>query len=273
MNDEITTGLQGKTHEGKASSTAVSCEGVTVQFADGRKVLNQLCLEVTEGEIVSLLGPSGCGKSTLLRAIAGLQPLSSGRVLTESTGANSKLELSFVFQDPTLLPWRTVAENVMLPLQLRRAQHGSASSEDQGRKVQDALEQVGLGREHLKKFPSELSGGMRMRASLARALITDPAIMLLDEPFAALDDILRTRLNELLLEIWERRRRTILFVTHNIAEAIFLSHRIAILSEGRIFRWIEIPWKFPRNRSIRSEAGFGAMYGKIAEQLGEATLS
>jgi NitT/TauT family transport system ATP-binding protein len=273
MNDEITRGLQGPQVEGEVTSSAVSCDGVTVQFADGKKILDQLCLEVRAGEIVSLLGPSGCGKSTLLRAIAGLQPLSSGKVLTSSADTDSKLELSFVFQDPTLLPWRTVSENVMLPLQLRRAQQGDASSEDQSRKVEDALEQVGLGREHLRKFPSELSGGMRMRASLARALITDPAIMLLDEPFAALDDILRTRLNELLLELWQRRRRTILFVTHNIAEAIFLSHRIAILSEGRIFRWIEIPWKYPRNRSIRSDAGFGAMYGQIAEQLAEATVS
>ncbi len=256
----------------KNSTGSVGCRGLSVAFESARSILDQLDLDVQGGEIVSLLGPSGCGKSTLLRAIAGLQPIQSGTITIDDAAERSGQGLSFVFQDSTLLPWRTVLENVMLPLELA-GQRGAARQRSSTPKdlVVQTLEQVGLGPEHFKKFPSELSGGMRMRNSLARALVTDPNILLLDEPFAALDDILRTRLNELLLDLWSKRQRTILFVTHNIAEAIFLSHRIAILSKGKIARWIEVPWSFPRTRDLRSNPEFGMLYGRISEVLAEVS--
>lgn len=261
------SGSSQRHHEDQVAEIGVQCRGVTVSFGKNRAILKRLDLDINQGEIVSLLGPSGCGKSTLLRAIASLQTIDSGTIQTGAAGTGRPASMSFVFQDATLLPWRTVRENVWLPLQLR----GGESHKELSTRVEDLLIQVGLPKEHHHKYPRELSGGMRMRTSLARALITDPDVLLLDEPFAALDDMLRTRLNELLLELWGNRKRTIIFVTHNIGESLFLSHRIAMMSEGRICKWLDIPWSFPRNRSIRTSVEFGALYGQVSETLAESS--
>ena len=167
-----------------------------------------------DSKAIIIIGPRQSGKSTLLRSIARLVPPSAGKVAFSKPNRRAG-DLAFVFQDATLLPWRTVAENVALPLEL-----GSRGRETSQDAVHAALASVGLADLDYAKYPRELSGGMRMRTSIARALVTDPSILLLDEPFAALDDILRNRLNDLLLELWQVRQRTILFVTHNIAEAM-----------------------------------------------------
>lgn len=264
MNDSsgaIQSGTKNQDNE-----MGVVCRGIKVAFGNNAAILKQLDLDINGGEIVSLLGPSGCGKSTLLRAIAKLQPIETGTIQLGNAAARKASSMSFVFQDATLLPWRTVRENVALPLQLLRESNDQTTA-----RVENLLTQVGLPQEHHGKFPRELSGGMRMRTSLARALVTDPDVLLLDEPFAALDDMLRTRLNELLLELWQNRKRTIIFVTHNIGEALFLSHRIAMMSQGKISKWLEIPWEFPRKRSIRTTVEFGALYGQVAETLAESS--
>lgn len=236
---------------------------MTVKFGL-HKVIDQLSLEVKPGEIVALLGASGCGKSTLLRAIAKLVPFTSGRI-EFSKPIRRAGDLAFVFQDATLLPWRTVEENVRLPLEL-----GSWGRSDEQSTIRNVLNSVGLEEMDLAKFPPQLSGGMRMRTSIARALITEPSILLLDEPFAALDDILRTRLNELLLNLWQQRQRTVLFVTHNIAEAIYLSHRIAIFGVGRIAKVVDNPIAWPRRAEQRTATEFAEFFGHISRTLAEA---
>lgn len=243
---------------------------LTVAFDDAPPVLDALSLDVLPGEIVAVLGASGCGKSTLLRAIARLVQPTSGSI-TFAPGLPSRRpgDLAYVFQDATLLPWRTVATNVALPLELGRAVRSAASADDCLLRVREALDAVGLGRDDERKFPRELSGGMRMRTSIARALVTDPNVMLLDEPFAALDDMLRTRLNELILELWAVRERTILFVTHNIAEAVYLSHRVALLGQGRVAKIIENPLPWPRTAKQRSSVAFAEIYGKVSASLAE----
>lgn len=246
-----------------AAATGIGIRNLVVRLGD-QTVLSGLSLDVAPGEIVALLGASGCGKSTLLRAIARLVSPSAGEV-TFSKPNRRAGDLAFVFQDATLLPWRTVAENVVLPLQLgNRGRDGSQAA------VQSALAAVGLAERDYAKFPRELSGGMRMRTSIARALVTDPSILLLDEPFAALDDILRNRLNDLLLELWQERQRTILFVTHNIAEAIYLSHRIAIFGSGKIAEIITNPLPWPRCAAHRSSPEFAAFFGHVSQRLAAA---
>lgn len=288
----------------------MTASGIHVEdlvFAYGTTpILNHLSIDIQAGEIVALLGPSGCGKSTLLRCIAGLLKSQSGEVrfgdLASSANGNSdrtaaaeqqdwhaarrRGDLSYVFQDATLMPWRTVRQNVHLPFELGPHQRSSKSLKDtfdrserklshhKSQSTRDAvasvLESVGLDSSHYQKYPRELSGGMRMRTSIARALVTDPSVLLLDEPFAALDDLLRTRLNDLVLDLWQRRRRTIVFVTHNIAEAAYLSHRIAILSSGKIAREIANPLDWPRENRMRTSTDFAQFYGEVSRQLAEA---
>lgn len=228
-------------------------------------------MSVKPGEIVALLGGSGSGKSTLLRTIARLQSITRGEVeLTGETPRRRTGDLSYVFQDATLLPWRTAAQNVQLPLELSQRIEGAPEARSVQERVEEALSWVGLPPASWRKYPRELSGGMRMRVSLARALVTDPAIMLLDEPFAALDEILRGRMNELLTEIWMRKRRTILFVTHNIAEAVNLSNRLAILGQGRIVRWIDNPLPMPRDAHVRISPEFARMYAEVSTALNDS---
>ena len=250
--------------------TGIEVRDLCVRFGTHEPVLKELSFRIESGAMVSLLGGSGSGKSTLLRSIARLQPITSGEVAF--TGESPKRragDLAYVFQDATLLPWRTAAQNVRLPLELTARsveERGAQATEEM---VAEALRAVGLDESSWKKYPRQLSGGMRMRVSLARAIVTDPAVLLLDEPFGALDEILRARMNELLIELWMRRRRTVLFVTHNIAEAINLSQRMAILGSGRICRWIENPLPLPRSSDVRSSPEFALLYADVAAALYE----
>jgi NitT/TauT family transport system ATP-binding protein len=233
--------------------------------SSARQVLDQLNMTVSGGEIVGLIGASGCGKSTLLRTVAGLQQPTAGAVSIAGKPIHDcRDQLSFVFQEAALLPWRTVIENVQLPWELQGVGDRRAAKE----RSAELLRTVGLQDADHHKLPTQLSGGMKMRASLARALVLDPSVLLLDEPFAALDDMLRWRLNALVLDLWKSRQRTVLFVTHNIAEAVFLSHRIAIMHKGRIAEWIDVEISGNRDESLRSSVGFATMYGRVSARLG-----
>jgi len=205
----------------RSGDRAVRLRGVTKVYDNGVMALGPLDLDVARGEFVALLGPSGCGKSTALRLIAGLSAPSSGTVdVSHQAGkADGRHPIGFVFQEPTLMPWATVGDNVRLPLKLAN----TPATEADGR-VANVLAQVGLA-EFANAFPRELSGGMKMRVSLARALVTDPDILLMDEPFAALDEITRFRLNNDLLALWRTLRKTVIFVTHSVFESVYLSQR------------------------------------------------
>jgi NitT/TauT family transport system ATP-binding protein len=226
----------------------VRLDGVGKRFDGGPPVLEGVSLSAAEGDFVSLIGPSGCGKSTLLRLVAGLTPPTQGRVEVPGGRAGAFL----VFQDPNLLPWRRVSANVELPLELRGEPRASRRS-----RCRDLLELVGLS-DAADRYPWQLSGGMRMRVSLARALSVSPRLLLLDEPFGALDEITRDRLNEDLLALRERDRFTALFVTHSVAEAVFLSTRIVVLAArpGRVARVIDVPFAYPRTPGLRESPDF-----------------
>ncbi len=213
----------------------------------GLPVLEPLSLTLPRGEFLSLLGPSGCGKSTLLRLIAGLEPPTSG---TASLGETP--HPAYVFQDPNLLPWRTVLSNVALPLELR----GVARTEREQR-AQEVLSQMGLA-DAGALMPRQLSGGMKMRVSLARALVTKPDLLLLDEPFSALDELTRFRLGELLRDLWLKSGLTVIFVTHSISEAVYLSERIAVFSQrpARLIADERVALPRERNKATRGEESF-----------------
>ena len=224
----------------------VSVKEVRRVFDNCVVALDGVSIEVESGEFLAILGPSGSGKSTLLRLIAGLDRPQAGTV------AGDRLDLAYVFQDAHLLPWRNVLRNVALPLELR-----GGLQDGRDRAAQRAVEQVGLA-DAIDRYPAQLSGGMRMRASLARALITDPSLFLLDEPFAALDEITRHRLDEQLRDLWARRKMTVIFVTHSINEAVFLAQRAVVLSRrpGRVLldRRIDLPEQ--RTEELRTTAAF-----------------
>ena len=245
-------------------------EDLGFAFSGGVRALAQVDLRLHAGEFVSVVGPSGCGKSTLLRLVAGLLPGAEGTLRVHgrdpATARREGGELSFVFQQPTLLPWRTVEGNIRLPLELRGEIGGAARA-----RVDELLALVGLA-EFRRAHPSELSGGMQMRVSLARALVTRPRLLLLDEPFGALDDITRQTLNEELLALWERDRFSALFVTHNVGEALFLGGRVLVLSArpGTIHHDIEVPFSRPRRLELRSEPQFARLAGEIGRLLRES---
>ena len=238
----------------------VSLRNVGKTFESGTVALDGLSLAVRDGEFVSLLGPSGCGKSTALRIIAGLSAPSTGAV----EGPAGKI--GFVFQEPTLMPWADVAANVHLPLRLAYADDTQSRAA-----VAQALERVGLA-DFADAFPRELSGGMKMRASIARALVTGPQLLLMDEPFAALDEITRFKLNNDLLRLWQELRRTVIFVTHSVFESVFLSQRIVIMTPrpGRVFADIAIPAPYPRDERFRTSADYAGYCRTVSEALGHA---
>ena len=248
----------------------VTLRGVGKRFASGTEALAGIDLAVARGEFLSLLGPSGCGKSTLLRIVAGLSEATSGHCRLELAigrdGAIPTGRVGFVFQDPTLMPWRTAAGNVELPLRIA----GRVRSPERDR-VAAALRAVGLtGFE--RAYPHELSGGMRMRVSLARALVTDPDLLLLDEPFAALDEITRLALNDDLLRLWETHRPTVLFVTHSVFESVYLSTRIAVMSArpGRISADMSVRFAQPRRAALRTAPEYATMCERVSATLAAA---
>jgi NitT/TauT family transport system ATP-binding protein len=243
-----------------ALASEIRCESVSLVFPDGTRAVDDVSLRIPAGSIVSLVGPSGCGKTSLLRLLAGLERPSSGVVVLDPAVSAVAGEIAFVFQQPALLPWRSALENVMLPLELT----GRVPAHQQRDVAGELLADVGLS-DALNKRPSELSGGMRMRVSIARALVTSPRVLLLDEPFAALDDLLRGQLGELLLELWARRRFTAVMVTHNIGEAILLSDQVIVMRSGKTQSPLTNPLPQPRSDSLRRTAEFGVFYGVISD--------
>ena len=243
-------------------SEIVALRNVGKTFDSGITALDDFTLHVRAGEFVSLLGPSGCGKSTALRIIAGLSAPSVGAVEWPD-GAG---KIGFVFQEPTLMPWADIAANVRLPLKLAHAGEAQARAA-----ARQALEHVGLA-EFATAFPRELSGGMKMRASIARALATEPQLLLMDEPFAALDEITRFKLNNDLLGLWQALRRTVIFVTHSVFESVYLSQRIVVMTPrpGRVFADIAIPAPYPRDERFRTSADYAGYCRIVSEALGQA---
>ena len=219
-----------------------------------------------QGEFLSLLGPSGCGKSTALRIVAGLTEPSQGRVEWAEGAQIGNGHIGFVFQEPTLMPWTTVFNNVRLPLKLSGGAAGNVRD-----RVNAALERVGL-RNFAGVYPRELSGGMRMRVSIARALVTEPALLLMDEPFAALDEITRFKLNDDLLTMWRALGTTIVFVTHSVFESVYLSRRIAVMAArpGHVFADLAIEAPYPRGGSFRTSPEYVAQCRRASDALAGA---
>jgi NitT/TauT family transport system ATP-binding protein len=250
-----------------AERPLLTVDHVSKVYANGTVALDDLSFRVRQGEFVSLVGSSGCGKSTLLRIIAGLGDSSAGNVLVEGMtpqkARQSSGEMTYIFQEATLLPWRNVLSNVELPLELRRA-----TWSERREAANNALALVGLGGFEAV-YPRELSGGMKMRVSLARALSVNPRLLLMDEPFGALDEITRQRLNEELLRIWADGQRTIVFVTHSVFEAVFLSTRIFVMSPrpGRIVDDIPIDLPYPRTSEVRTSLPFMQHAARVSEAL------
>ena len=254
---------------GAAAQRAIDISNLSLAFttADGPvQALSGIDLAIEDGAFVSLIGPSGCGKTTLLRLIADLETATSGAISVKGMtpqAARESRAYGYVFQAPALYPWRSVGRNIALPLEIM-----GVSKQERAERVKTGLEMVGLtGFE--KKFPWQLSGGMQQRASIARALSFDPAMLLMDEPFGALDEIVRDKLNEQLLRLWDRTKKTVVFVTHSIPEAVFLSTRIVVMSPrpGRIHDVIDC--NFPRERTldIRETPGFLAVAHRVREGL------
>ena len=245
-------------------SVAVRLRGATKTYDNGVTALGPFDLDVKRGEFVSLLGPSGCGKSTALRLIAGLAVPSSGTVtVSHRVKQAHRHSIGYVFQEPTLMPWASVRDNVRLPLKLAHALAAEADA-----RVREALAQVGLA-EFADSYPRELSGGMKMRVSLARALVTDPDILLMDEPFAALDEITRFRLNNDLLDLWRNLNKTVVFVTHSVFESVYLSQRIIVMTSrpGRIASEFRIQTPEPRVEDFRMSPAYAEYCREVSSAL------
>lgn len=240
----------------------IRLDQVSKIFADGTAAVADISLEIEDGAFVSLIGPSGCGKSTLLRLIGGLTQASTGSVSGPAQNpARRPGDIGFVFQDATLMPWASIEKNAALPLEL------TGLTGDPGQ----ALARVGLtGFE--SRYPRQLSGGMRMRASIARALITRPKLLLMDEPFGALDEMTREDLNDDLLSLWHEDRMTTVFVTHSVYEAVYLSNRIVIMSPrpGRIFKTVTIDEPHPRGAGFRASPRYGELCRMVSQTLRSA---
>jgi len=247
----------------------IRLDGVQKVFRARKQVfvaVSDATFDVNEGELVSLVGPSGCGKTTLLKIIAGLYKNDGGSVTIGGTGSNfdPARDIGMVFQQPLLLKWRRVAENVLLPAEIL----GLPMAEARDRAA-ELLQMVGLGG-HEQKYPYELSGGMQQRAAIARSLVHDPKLILMDEPFGALDALTREKMNLELLRIWEQSRKTILFVTHGISEAVFLGTKVVVLTAGpaRMADRIEIELPQPRTLDMKTHEQFGTYTRRIYQLLG-----
>ncbi len=242
---------------------AITINNVNKVYANGTVALQDMNLTIDEGEFISLVGPSGCGKSTALRLIAGLGKMNSGTI---NLGGNQQPELAFVFQEAALMPWANVVENVRLPLKLAGVSpHKSRAT------VQEVLNLVGLAGFE-RNYPRELSGGMKMRVSIARALVTQPSTMLMDEPFGALDEMTRSKLNGELLNLWRQKRWTVVFVTHNIYEAVYLSNRVIVMAPrpGRVVADVAIEAPYPRTEEFRTSRLCNDYCREVATLLAEA---
>lgn len=241
-----------------------SLNAISKTFSNKTTALQALSLEVREKEFISLLGPSGCGKSTALRIIAGLGSATSGSINWHDEHVSK--DISFVFQEPTLMPWATVFDNVWLPLRLKGVSRSAARTD-----VMDTLAMVGL-EKFPNAYPRELSGGMKMRVSIARALVTRPKLLLMDEPFAALDEITRLKLNDDLLDLWRQLGWTVIFVTHSVYESVYLSNRIAVMATrpGRIVADLAIDAPYPRGEDFRTSAQYGAFARDVSSALHNA---
>jgi NitT/TauT family transport system ATP-binding protein len=260
--------MSGSIESSTQEETAFSFRCVTQQFdVNSSPVFRELNLSIAAGQFVTIVGPSGCGKSTLLRLIAGLQSPTSG-TLERNAGATGR-QIGFVFQHPTLLPWRTAEQNLRLPLELGSADVRQSSTPTAQKSLHALLEQVGLTAQDAAKRPAQMSGGMQMRLSLARALVTDPHVLLLDEPFAAVDDFLRMRLQEDIRRLHESRRLTTVLVTHNIQEAVFLSDQVVVLtgSPASVKTSLTISWPGSRDASFRNSDAFVSYMRQLSRSL------
>ncbi|MDO6962528.1 ABC transporter ATP-binding protein [Rhizobium alvei] len=248
----------------------VTMKNVTKTFSSGTVALTGMNLSVEPGEFVSLLGPSGCGKSTALRIIAGLGGVTSGEIDWPSSKINSRGlpegDISFVFQEPTLMPWQTVFGNVYLPLRLRGVPEKAAAPQ-----IREALATVGLA-DFEKAYPRELSGGMKMRVSIARALVTKPKLLLMDEPFAALDEITRQKLNDDVLALWKERGIAVIFVTHSVFESAYLSSRIVVMKArpGRVHADFPLHTEIARTAEYRTSEDYRQACEIVSRSLHEA---
>lgn len=252
----------------QSANPAVALRGIGKVFESGVVALDALDLTAGSREFVSVLGPSGCGKSTALRIMAGLTPPTAGDVIW-AEGAAPARRIGFVFQEPTLMPWASVAANVRLPLKL-----AGMSATDAVPAVGAALARVGLA-DMADAYPRELSGGMKMRVSIARALVTRPQVLLMDEPFAALDEITRFQLNDDLLALWQAERFTAIFVTHSVFESVFLSTRIIVMAArpGRVFEEMAVEVPYPRSEAFRTSPEYAALCRQASAVLERAMLA
>jgi NitT/TauT family transport system ATP-binding protein len=253
------------------STPLLALRGVGKTFPNGTRALERLDLAIRPGEFVAVLGASGCGKSTALRIIAGLTEPTDGVVEWPSTGGDARRDnrIGFVFQEPTLMPWATVFNNVHLPLSLKAVPADQAYP-----RVIAAIAGVGL-QDFTYTYPRELSGGMRMRVSIARALVTEPRLLLMDEPFAAIDEITRFKLNDDLLQMWQTLRTTVVFVTHSVFESVYLANRVVVMAArpGRVFTELTVDAPYPRDKNFRTSSEYAALCRRASEALAQATAA
>ncbi|MEM7487742.1 MAG: ABC transporter ATP-binding protein [Pseudomonadota bacterium] len=247
-----------------ARADLLRLDAVDKVFPGDIQALKDMSLDVREGDFISLLGPSGCGKSTALRLIAGLSAPTSGRIAW--AGDRHEGDLGVVFQEPTLMPWATVAQNVFLPFRLEGKAYAEVKDD-----ILDVLKLVGL-EKFQTSYPRELSGGMKMRVSIARAMVTQPKLILMDEPFAALDEITRFKLNNDLLEMQARVGCTVIFVTHSVFESVFLSDRIVVMAArpGRVIEEVRVDAPYPRDEEFRTSAEYAAHCRAASKALEQA---
>ena len=257
----------------KSESSAVAIDAAEKTYPNGTRALLPVSLNIQQGEFVTLLGPSGCGKSTLLNMVAGLLAPSAGRIIVWGESPNvqsqTKQRMSFVFQEATLMPWTRIAANVRLPLDLQ-----GVSRADADHRVSNALKLVGL-EKFGGSYPRELSGGMQMRVSIARSLVTDPSLLLMDEPFGALDEITRNRLDDELLTLWRSKGLTVIFVTHSIHEAVYLSSRVVVMAArpGRVIEEVAVTPMVPRDDAFRVSTEFAAYAKQLQDSLLRASVN
>ena len=246
-------------------TSTITLNNINKVYANGTIALQDLNLEIGASQFVSLVGPSGCGKSTALRIIAGLGQMSSGQL---EWGQNQTPKLAYVFQEAALMPWATVRDNVRLPLTLAKMPKREALTA-----VEESIAMVGL-QGFEKCYPRELSGGMKMRVSIARALVTKPEVLLMDEPFAALDEMTRSRLNSDLLSLWNQLRWTVIFVTHNIYESVYLSQRVVVMAArpGRVVADVSIDAPYPRDQEFRTSLDHNHYCRDVSHHLAQASL-